>query len=243
MPTENLPAPPGEPVAAAGALIPEAAIVEKHFCSPEKTGCELQSFCASHVAALLILTTSLAVFLANYPTEPKTEAVFQVQATFLLIILILWYFFGALNIEEKFVGQLRGLTGRCARFEFLLRVLVFVFLEMSEVGLASRWFRPPGTKETVFTLAALYFITFCFMGWDFIVDLGGRTDIAWDFFKYDAVLALSTFTCLVAALTESQWVCAITMALTAGVSGIVIALKFSVVRSIARRLRSRATLR
>jgi hypothetical protein len=183
------------------------------------------------------------LYLFYDPRRPDAGVVFQVQTTLLLIILILWYFFGALSIEEKLVHELRGLSGRCASLEFLVRVMLFVLLEVSEVLLASHRFRPPGTTETVFSLAVLYFITFCFMAWDIIVDAGGRTDIAWQFFKYDAILAVSALTCLVAAMWRSEVACAVTIFFTGGAATFVIMKQFSVLQSIATRLCDRKKLR
>src|ERR1022692_5254565 len=105
---------------------------------------EIRSFCASHIAAFTILACSLVLFIARNARRPDVEGVFVLQTALLLAILILWYFFGALSIEETFIRELRGMPGWCAWLELGLRVLLFVILELSEVVLSSDALRPHG---------------------------------------------------------------------------------------------------
>ena len=209
------------------------------ICFKKYPSCELGSFCASHVAALAVLIFSLLVFVVN--VVRAESHILAVQTSLLMLALILWYFFGALDIEEKYVVELKRMRGHCPWLELFVRVALFIALEAVEV--ASNKLRPAYVTETVFTLGLLYVVTLGFMSWDVIVDAGGETAIAWKFFKSDSALSGAVLACLLAAIFDNQAASEICLFVSGITVGIVVWHHRETVSGIFSRLISRSTLR
>lgn len=158
--------------------------------------CELRSVSASQVSTGLIVLVTMLVFSTRAVLEcNKDDKFFAVQSGIALVVTTLFYLVGVWGIESKEFPKMRGLGGRCAFIEWLLRVVMLVVIGIAGtfIGGVSPFFELPAIA------AGLVFIVLCsfmFLLWDAVVARGGLVTDAWRFYRVDVSGAIATLFCL-----------------------------------------------
>lgn len=137
--------------------------------------CPLQMLSASQMSTLIAFLIMLIISTINQVMQVKgspdsNEAIFIVQSSVGVAIILIYYIFGAWELEQSYLLQLNALKFRLVRvIEWIIRVIILVGIATATLPL-----NIPGVSNMA--LSSVILILCCciaFLIWDGVVSLGG----------------------------------------------------------------------